>query len=211
MFPLSFRPSSLLAWLSSLCKRLWPHFQPRLKLTEFLSFCVESPTWYVQKGRLDEARKTLRSIRGYSDAQVDDELRIIVTNENKQKELTGDVKFWDIFQRSQLKRTIVAGSLFSLNQISGIILSTTYATIFLQQLKIGNPFSLAVVASCTQLAGSLTAPFVVDRAGRRPLALIGFTCLFFIDMVAGGLAFDGSVGARKGVAALGFIFNCKSS
>lgn len=62
------------------------------------SFCVESPTWYVQKGRLDEARKTLRSIRGYSDAQVDDELRIIVTNENKQKELTGDVKFWDIFQ-----------------------------------------------------------------------------------------------------------------
>lgn len=84
-----------------------------------------------------------------------------------------------------------------------------YATIFLQQLQIGNPFSLAVVASCTQLAGSITAPFVVDRAGRRPLALVGFTCLFIIDMAAGGLAFDDSVGARKGVAALGFIFNCK--
>lgn len=28
-------------------------------------------------------------------------------------------------------------------------------------------------------------------------------------MAAGGLAFDGSVGARKGVAALGFIFNCE--
>lgn len=48
-----------------------------------------------------------------------------------------------------------------------------------------------------------------SRAGRRPLALVGFTCLFVIDMVAGGLAFDGSVGARKGVAALGFIFNCE--
>jgi hypothetical protein len=64
-------------------------------------FCVESPTWYVQKGRLEEARKTLRSIRAYSDAQVDDELRAIVNNETRQKEMTGDVKFWDIFHVSK--------------------------------------------------------------------------------------------------------------
>lgn len=54
-----------------------------------------------------------------------------------------------------------------------------------------------------------TNNLLYSRAGRRPLALVGFSCLFVIDMAAGGLAFDGSVGARKGVAALGFIFNCE--
>lgn len=61
------------------------------------SFAVESPTWYAQKGRDEDARKALRSIRAFSDAQVDDELRSIMRNEEEQRALKGGAKFWEIF------------------------------------------------------------------------------------------------------------------
>lgn len=54
----------------------------------------------AMQGRLEQARKTLRSIRGYSDAQVDDELRAIVKNENDERNLAGEAKFWELFHVS---------------------------------------------------------------------------------------------------------------
>lgn len=65
-----------------------------------------------------------------------------------------------------------------------------------------------MVAALTQLAGSCTAPFVVDRAGRRPLALVGFSVLLVIDVIAGALSFFTNRGPSvlQAIAAMGFIF-----
>ncbi|KAK9312811.1 hypothetical protein V1524DRAFT_238953 [Lipomyces starkeyi] len=71
--------------------------------------------------------------------------------------------------------------MFSVNQISGVILSTTYATAFLPQLGISNPFQLTIAASCCTLAGTIAAPLIMDRVGRRPIALVGMSTLLIID------------------------------
>lgn len=168
----------------------------------------ESPAWLVAKGNIDQARINLRKLRGFSDEQVEDELKLMITCEKDDREMRAQVKFWHIFKREHLKRTLVGGSFFSLNQISGIILSTTYTTVFLTALGVSDPFSLTIIASCCTLAGTIAAPLVIDRTGRRPTALVGMVILFVIDVVAGGLAFrPGNKHATLAIAALSFIFN----
>lgn len=150
----------------------------------------------------------MRRLRGYTSWQLDDEFRVIVLCEENERELTANVHFWDLFNRENFKRTITAGSFYSLNQISGVILSTTYTTVFLSQLGIGNAFVFTVIASCCTLAGTIFSPMVIDIYGRRLTALSGMILLFFIDIVAGALAFfPNNSGALLTIAALGFVFN----
>ncbi|EHK21557.1 uncharacterized protein TRIVIDRAFT_91290 [Trichoderma virens Gv29-8] len=168
----------------------------------------ESPQWLVSKGRLEEAKHNLRRLRGYATWQLEDEFRVIVLCEENERELTANVQFWHLFNRENLRRTITAGSFYSLNQISGVILSTTYTTVFLSQLGIGNAFVFTVIASCCTLAGTIFSPMVIDIYGRRPTALCGMVILFVIDIVAGALAFfPNNSNALLTIAALGFIFN----
>lgn len=167
----------------------------------------ESPQWLAGKGDIEQARKSLRKLRGFSDQQVDNEIRLLVLNEESERELHTQTKFWSIFKRQHLQRTLTAGSFFSLNQVSGVILSTTYTTVFLTDLGIGDAFSLTIIASCCTLVGTTAAPFVIDRAGRRPTALVGIGILFAIDAIAGGLAFVKSRQATVAIAVLSFIFN----
>ncbi|OKO98533.1 hypothetical protein PENSUB_9209 [Penicillium subrubescens] len=169
----------------------------------------ESPEWLVAKGNIPQARHNLRQLRGFSDSKLDSELRLMELCEKEDREIRAQVKFWHIFQRKHLRRTLVAGSFYSLNQISGVILSTTYTTVFLTELGIGDPFSLTIIASCCTLAGTIFAPFVLDRAGRRPTAFTGMIILFLIDLIAGILAFyiKSNKNATLTIAALSFIFN----
>ncbi|KAJ5753804.1 uncharacterized protein N7511_007957 [Penicillium nucicola] len=168
----------------------------------------ESPQWLVGKGKTEQARCNLRKLRGFSDEEVDNELCLMELSEQNERDLQSHTKFWHIFHREHLKRTLTAGSFFSLNQISGIILSTTYATLFLKELGVGNTFTLTIVSSCCLLAGTITAPFVIDRAGRRPTAFVGMSILFVIDIVAGGLAFvKDNKKATMTIAVLSFVFN----
>ncbi|KAK9350558.1 general substrate transporter [Lipomyces doorenjongii] len=178
-------------------------------LIPFTALLPESPIWLVANNRLEDARKSLRKLRAYSDEMVDNELELIKETERAEREIGQDAKFWELFYRGNIRRTLTASSLFSMNQVSGIILSTTYATIFLEQIGVANPFGLTIAAACCQLAGAIIGPFVVDSAGRRPVALIGMTLLMVIDFIAGGLSFaeKGNKSIALGIAILSFIFN----
>jgi sugar porter (SP) family MFS transporter len=171
-------------------------------------FMPESPLWLLTRGRETEARRNLRSVRAYDDTLVDDELRVMKAAYDAEQALSSGVKFWDLFKRGNIQRTLVAGSMYSVNQCSGIILSSTYATIFLTALGVGNPFQLTIAASCCVLAGTLVAPLLVDRVGRRPLAIVGMSVLLVIDITAGTLAFyTDRPNVPIAIAALSFIFN----
>ena len=171
------------------------------------AFLPESPLWLVSKSRMEDARISLRSYRGWSDAQVDDELRVLKQCEENERALSVEVRPWHIFNRENIKRTLTASMYTSSNVISGVLLSSTYITVFMVELDIGAPFTVTVIAIALDLAGTITAPFVVDYLGRRPCALIGVIGLFSIDVIAGALAFGSTRGHLLGIVALSCIFN----
>jgi MFS family permease len=171
-------------------------------------FVPESPLWLLTKGREQEAHENLKKLRAYGDVLVDDELRVMKLALQQERELTAGVKVTDLFAKGNRTRTFVATSMYSVNQVSGVILSTTYATVFLTALGVGNPFQLTIAASCCTLAGTLVAPLLVDRIGRRTIAIVGMSVLLVIDFIAGGLAFHADKPSfGLGIAALSFIFN----
>lgn len=168
----------------------------------------ESPQWLMGKDRMDQAHKSLRKLRGFSDEEVADELRVIKLCQDNERALSLGVNFFSLFDKQNIKRTITAGSFFSFNQLSGVFLSTTYATVFLQEINVASPFALTIIAACCTLAGCSLAPFIIERSGRRPLALFGMSVLLVLDVCAGGLAFRiEKPSFAIGVAACSFMFN----
>jgi MFS family permease len=80
--------------------------------------------------------------------------------------------------------------------------------VILVQSNVANPFQVTVIISCLTFLGTIVGPTLVDKAGRRPVALVGFTILFVLNMAAGGLAAAGltTSSQRLGLAAVFIIF-----
>lgn len=175
-----------------------------------LFFLKDAPTFYLIKGQDDEAEKSLRRIRrGYTDTEIESEMRALKAQKAlRQQEL--EVPFSELFKGVNLRRTLLAMSVPNLQQLSGIAFATNYATIFLQQVAPGqNPFVLTIALDILSLAGAITGMMLVDRVGRRPLALTTFTVLLVINTVVGGLGFADTTtnpSAAKAIAAFCLMF-----
>ena len=126
----------------------------------------------------------------------------------RQQEL--EVPFSELFKGVNLRRTLLAMSVPNLQQLSGIAFATNYATIFLQQVAPGqNPFVLTIALDILSLAGAITGMMLVDRVGRRPLAITTFTILLIINTAVGGLGFADTTtnpGVAKAIAAFCLMF-----
>lgn len=170
-------------------------------------FLPESPVWDIQHGHLDSARRTLLVLRNnradIADAEIAMYLAAAAAEQAHQKP-----NFWRILDLENLPRTLAAGALLCSSQVGGQILVLTYATVILVASGVGNAFEITVIISCLQFLGTLIGPFLVDRVGRRPVALIGFSILLTLDLAAGSL---GAVGLttesqRLALAAIFILF-----
>ncbi|KAH6684929.1 general substrate transporter [Plectosphaerella plurivora] len=164
---------------------LWPAL-----LFGALLFVDDSPTFYLTKSRDDDALRSLRSLRsGYPAAEVEAEFANLKA-QDKLRENEAQVPWTDIFRGTNLRRTLLAMSVGNMQQLSGIAFATNYATIFLATVSGGvSPFLLTLVGAVLALTGAVSGLFLVDVIGRRPLALITFTIIFFIDLIVGVLGF----------------------
>ena len=171
-------------------------------------FCPESPLWELQHDKQESARRTLMMLRNGKTGIVEAEILMLQRSIAMDVERRAQAHFWDIFKPANLKRTLTAGALLCLNQVSGLILVATYSTVILVQSGVANPFQITVIISCLQFLGTVIGPVLVDKVGRRPVALAGFSVLFVLDIVAGSLAAAGLTtdGQRLGLAAMFILF-----
>lgn len=160
------------------------------------------------KGRIDEARQVLLSIRAHNVLLVESELSVIQIALQSHAELRASINPWDIFKREHIERTLSSGAPFCLSQVGGQILTGTYATVILVQSGVADPFKMTIIIFMMQFVGTLVGPPLVDKVGRRPVALVGFSALFIIDIAAGSLAAVGLMTPSRSVAlaALCMIF-----
>jgi len=126
-----------------------------------------SPRWLVKKGRIEEARDTLRAIgeKGY-----EQELREIVESIDAEH-VTSD----SIFTRKYRVPVFLAISIGMFNQLSGINAILYYLNAIFERAgfnKVSGDVQ-AVAIGATNLLFTIVAMSVIDKVGRKILLLIG--------------------------------------
>lgn len=128
----------------------------------------ESPRWLAQKGRLSEARDILGKLGGPEHAAA--ELAAIRAADQQE---TG--RFSELFTGVFRKAMLVAVLLCLFNQLTGINAVIYYSTKIFESAggTQSAAFTSSVWVGLINLAFTLVAISLVDKAGRRPLLLIG--------------------------------------
>jgi MFS transporter, SP family, sugar:H+ symporter len=145
---------------------------PAVAYFVFASMIPESPRHLVATGRLDAARDVLREIEGASadvDARVTEIRHALDTGHRPRLRDLLDRRFG-------LLPIVWAGiGLAVFQQLVGINVIFYYSSVLWQSVGItqSNSLLISVSTSIVNIVGTVAAMLLIDRVGRKPLALIG--------------------------------------
>ncbi len=132
----------------------------------------ESPRWLVKVDRVDEARDSLRRVRG--EDNVEAELRDIIAVEEERR--SASARGWKgLLTQPWVRPAVVVGCGVALfTQLTGIEMIVYYAPTILTDVGFGRSAALltSVSLAATYVIVQAIGLAIVDRVGRRTLSLI---------------------------------------
>jgi sugar porter (SP) family MFS transporter len=156
----------------------------------------ESPVWYAMRNRDDDARKAIARLHGNPEPQFIQErmveIQSMLQSSASSQEGQRDASFLEIFQGSNLRRTILMLTIYALQHCSGMPFVLNYQAYFFDLSGISNPFAVSVGSFALMLAGSLGALLLPDLVGQRNIMVYGATLLIVWDIIIGGMGFAGT-------------------
>lgn len=174
---------------------------PAVLLLPLVIRMPDTARWYVLKGRMDEARRTL--LRVEPTAQVDDELAEI--GRALSEAAPGRGGFTEMLRPPYLRATAFVVVLGFLIQITGINAIIYYSPRIFQAMGFTGNFALLGLPALLQVAGLAAvgaALLLVDRVGRRPILLWGTAMMIVADVVLMAVFGQGFGGAIAGLAGI---------
>ncbi|QBA64725.1 sugar porter family MFS transporter [Muriicola soli] len=142
----------------------------------------KSPRWLIQKlNKIELARKILAKIGGeeYAELTIQEIQRGVDKKEEKGK-------LADILSSKYATIMIIALGIAFFQQITGINAIFYYAPTIFEQAggSTDSSFLQAIVVGLTNLVFTLVAIWLIDKLGRKPLLLIGTTCMTIALLMA---------------------------
>ncbi|KAL8724438.1 MAG: hypothetical protein Q9166_007960 [cf. Caloplaca sp. 2 TL-2023] len=156
----------------------------------FLGFGIavlpESPRYFVKRGKLDDAAKSLSRLRGQPIVSdfVQHELAEIVANHEYELQVVPQGTYWSSWANcfkgslmkpsSNLRRTILGTSMQMMQQWTGVNFIFYFGTTFFNQLgTIDNPFLISLITTLVNVCSTPISFWTIERFGRRPLLIWG--------------------------------------
>ncbi|KAI0508555.1 general substrate transporter [Xylaria bambusicola] len=160
----------------------------------------ESPRYWVKKGEIEKAAKSLAYVRGQpqeSDYIKDELAEIIANNEFEMANIPqmSYVQSWLACLKgslskgdSPIRRTILGAGLQCAQQFTGINFIFYYGPPFFTQLgTIQNPFLISLITTLVNVLSTPISFFTIERFGRRAILICGgigmVVCQFIIAIV----------------------------
>lgn len=140
----------------------------------------DTARWYMLKGRIGEARRTLQKVE--PDSDVERELAEITA---ALAEESGG-RFAEMLRRPYLRATVFVVGLGFFIQITGINAIVYYSPRLFDAMGFRGNFALLVLPALVQvaaLAAVLVSVALVDRLGRRPVLLSGIATMIAADVM----------------------------
>ena len=173
---------------------------PAVVFLALLAWVPESPRWLVLRGERATAEAVLAKVSGPSNARRELDLILAAGAE-------GQAPLSALFARAQRRPLVIAIGLAVLSQASGINAIMYYAPEVFKSAgaSTNTAFASSVSVGAVNLAFTLVALALIDRAGRRPLLLAG-AAIQTVALTLVGLSF-GSADQGTGtlVAVLAYI------
>lgn len=174
---------------------------PAILLLAVLFPAKESPRWLIQMNRTAEAMHTLEKIGGpaFANQEIAAVQNVLKQEESSIFELLSHVRF--------RRPLIIAVLLMAFSQFSGINAIMYYSTEIFTTAHIGvkDSFRASTIVGLVNLLFTFVAIAFVDKAGRRPLLLIGLTAQVIALGCAGWMFHTGSQGIGLLIAIVAFI------
>lgn len=178
-------------------------------------YARDSPTSYLIKGYDAGAEESLRRVRqGYTEDDILTEMEVL-KQQTMLRKSESNIKWTDLVKGPNMRRTLLSMAIGVSNNLSGSVFATSYATIFLEEVGSGNSFLLTFALNIIALGASMLGLVLVDIIGRRRMALTGYSTIFVVDALIGGLGFAGHCSflshfpfLQLGVSRAFVIFKC---
>jgi SP family arabinose:H+ symporter-like MFS transporter len=160
---------------------------PAILLLALLFFVQESPRWLIQAGRELEARRILEGIGGA--AHAEEEIAAV-----KSVTAQEEGRFSELFHARFRRPLLIAVLLMAFSQFSGINAIMYYSTKIFTTAGVGiaDSFTASAVIGLVNVLFTFVAIALVDKAGRRPLLLVGLL-VQVVALAAVGFMFRASV------------------
>lgn len=161
-------------------------------------FLPESPVWYAKNGRDDRAMRSLRrlvgNVPGYDEAHEYAVFKQEVDESEALAAKSSNVSWVACFKGTNLRRTLVSAIPFSMQNFVGgpLMFNAPY---FLNTIGMENAFQANLIVMCVLLFGVFVSFYLVDKAGRRPLLLMGGIAMSATVFIVGAM---GQIGIAKG-------------
>lgn len=156
---------------------LWPLLLaltiiPAVLQSIMLPFCPESPRYLlIVLNKEEEARKALERLRGHED--VSDDVQEM-KDEGLKMSMEKKVTIIELFRSPVYRQPIVIAIILQLSQqLSGINAVFYYSTSIFADAGVTQPIYATIGAGVVNTVFTVVSLFLVERAGRRTLHLIG--------------------------------------
>jgi len=156
-------------------------------------FAPESPWWLVRKGRIEDARHSLKRLTSRYDGDdydIDNTVAMMQHTHHLEVEMSKGASYFDCFKGINLRRTEIVCACWSVQQLCGSAFMS-YSTFFFEQagLSTTKSFDLSMGQYAINTGGTFIAWFLMASGlGRRTLYLYGCVWMFFMLLIIGGVS-----------------------